>query len=228
VQACDALANCSVQSAAASATTLAPGQSLNLATGWNLMGNSTDAPINVATALADANQFVTVWKWLTAQSVWAFYAPDLAAQGGTVLADYAAAKGYQVLSTIAGGEGFWVNAKQSASVALPAGGSFSLGAGHLQPNWNLVATADNITPQAFNLSLTNPLAPSSTVGSVPTNLTTLWAWDNPLSKWYFYAPNLEGQGGTALFDYTASKGYLDFTTTGKLLGSGIGFWVNKP
>ncbi|MDD5029938.1 MAG: hypothetical protein PHH58_10630 [Rhodoferax sp.] len=53
-------------------------------------------------------------------------------------------------------------------------------------------------------------------------------WDNPANKWYFYAPNLQGQGGTALFDYTASKGYLDFTTTGKLLGAGMGFWVNRP
>jgi hypothetical protein len=91
-----------------------------------------------------------------------------------------------------------------------------------------VATAANATPAAFNLSLTDPLAPPPSTGSVPINLTTLWAWDNPLSKWCFYAPNLEGQGGTALFDYTAGKGYLDFTATGKLLGSGMGFWVNKP
>jgi len=29
-------------------------------------------------------------------------------------------------------------------------------------------------------------------------------------------------------NYTASKGYLDFTATGKTLGAGMGFWVNKP
>jgi chitodextrinase len=228
VQACDALANCSAQSAAASATTLAPSQSLSLTTGWNLMGNSSDIPMDVATAFADVNQFVTVWKWMAGQSAWGFYAPGLAAQGGTVLADYAGSKGYQMLSTIAGGEGFWVNAKQSASVVLPAGGTSSLGSVKLVQGWNLVATAANVTPAAFNLSLADPLAPPPTMGIVPLNLTTLWDWDNPLSKWYFYAPNLEGQGGTALFDYTASKGYLDFTTTGKLLGAGLGFWVNRP
>jgi len=37
------------------------------------------------------------------------------------------------------------------------------------------------------------------------NLVTLWAWDNPLSRWYFYSPSLDGQGGTALLDYTAGK-----------------------
>jgi len=31
-----------------------------------------------------------------------------------------------------------------------------------------------------------------------------------------------------LFDYTNGKGYLDFAGTGKLLGAGVGFWVNKP
>jgi len=228
VQACDALANCSAQSALVSANTLAPSQSLSLAPGWNLVGNSTDAALNVAGTFSDANQFVTVWKWLAAQSAWGFYAPNLAAQGGTVLADYAAAKGYQVLTSIQAGEGFWVNAKLASSVTLPAGGNFSLGAAQLQPNWNLVATAENITPKAFNLLLTNPLAAPSTVGGVPLNLTTLWAWDNGASKWYFYSPSLDGQGGTALLDYTAGKGYLDFTATGKLLGAGVGFWVNKP
>jgi hypothetical protein len=98
----------------------------------------------------------------------------------------------------------------------------------LTQGWNLVATAANVTPAAFNLSLTDPLAPPPNVATVPVNLSTLWAWDNPQSKWYFYAPNLEGQGGTALFDYTASKGYLDFTTTGKSMGARTGFWVNKP
>jgi len=29
-------------------------------------------------------------------------------------------------------------------------------------------------------------------------------------------------------DYAAGKGYLDFAATGKLLGAGMGFWVNRP
>ena len=47
-------------------------------------------------------------------------------------------------------------------------------------------------------------------------------------KWYFYSPQLDAKGGTVLTDYIASKGYLDFTATNKLLDAGTGFWVNKP
>ncbi len=31
-----------------------------------------------------------------------------------------------------------------------------------------------------------------------------------------------------LADYVSSKGFQDFTKQNKKLGSGIGFWVNKP
>ena len=33
------------------------------------------------------------------------------------------------------------------------------------------------------------------------NLTTLWAWDNPQTKWYFYLPQLDAKGGTVLIVY---------------------------
>jgi hypothetical protein len=49
-----------------------------------------------------------------------------------------------------------------------------------------------------------------------------------MSKWYFYAPSLQSLGGTALVDYISANGYLDFTLGNKTLGSGVGFWVNKP
>ena len=84
---------------------------------------------------------------------------------------------------------------------------------NLPAGWNLAATGNDVTPTAFNQSL----------GATP--LTTLWAWDNPSSKWYFYAPSLETQGGTALSGYIAGKGYLDFGS--KTLGNGTGFWVNR-
>ena len=76
---------------------------------------------------------------------------------------------------------------------------------------------------AFYLSLS---ATPSAAGTVPQNLTTLWAWDNSASQWYFYAPQLDASGGLA--NYISSKGYLDFTKNSKTLGKGQGFWVNKP
>ena len=76
-----------------------------------------------------------------------------------------------------------------------------------------------LSPSVFNANLK---------ASLPgTGVTTLWAWDNPSSRWYFYAPSLDAQGGSALTDYITSKGYLDFTQGNKTLGKGTGFWVNR-
>ena len=200
---------------------------LYLLPGWNLLGNASDQPVTVNAVFADKTLVNTVWKWDAATPGWQFYTPNLSA---AELQTYADGKNYGVLTSINPGEGFWINASAKVKTTLPAftGAAFYLQTKQLLPGWNLVATAAIATPAAFNLSLTDPLAPPPTTGTVPINLTTLWAWDNPLSKWYFYAPNLEGQGGTALLDYTAGKGYLDFTATGKTLGVGMGFWVNKP
>ncbi len=206
-------------------TQVATGLTLTLPIGWNLLGNGQNQSLPVATLLGDTTKVTTVWKWIPTTSKWAFYAPSM---NTTELATYASGKGYDILTTINGGEGFWVNAKTNATVAVLAGTPFNLSAAQLVRGWNLVATADDVTPSAFNLSLTDPQAPPSAAGVVPINLTTLWAWDNLQSQWYFYAPNLEAQGGTALKDYIVNKGYLDFAATHKLLGPGLGFWVNKP
>jgi uncharacterized membrane protein len=196
-------------------TTLAPSGTLSFVQGWNLAGNGSDSPINVATAFADTSQFVTIWKWVATQGVWAFHAPSLAAQGGTVLVDYVAAKGYQLLSTIAGGEGFWVNAKQSISVDVVSGNAVGIASlnSTLTKGWNLVSVGESATPKQF-------------CDAQSTGVTTLWAWDATASAWYFYAPSLDASGG--LGNYVTGKGYLNFTTMNKTLGQGIGFWVNKP
>ena len=202
--------------------------SLDISKGWNLLGNGMNQPLAVGTLFGAALNVTSVWKWDVASSGWQFYAPSMDA---AALQSYASGKGYGVLSTINPGEGFWVNALQGFNTTLPSGSAlvgsdFQPGSGHaLAPGWNLVAIGNLLTPNAFNSGLS---AVTPTAGVVPNNLTSLWAWDNPASKWYFYAASLEGQGGTALLDYTASKGYLDFTATGKTLGAGMGFWVNKP
>jgi uncharacterized repeat protein (TIGR02543 family) len=202
----------------------------NLVAGWNLLGNSINAPLDVTTAFADASKVTTVWKWVPVTSKWAFYAPSLAS--AQTLTSYATGKGYDVLDTIKGGEGFWVNAKSAFAVQLPTGAAIT--ASDYQPRldatqnklisgWNLIATGDNLTPSLFNQGLSNP--PPST-GVIPLNITTLWAWDSGLSNWYFYSPSLEVNGGLA--NYISTKNYLDFTVKGKTLDSTTGFWVNKP
>jgi hypothetical protein len=169
--------------------------------------------MDVASTFADTNRFVTVWKWIAAQAAWAFHAPSLAAQG--TLTDYVASKGYQLLTKINGGEGFWVNAKQAGSVNLPSGNSIStttLGA-TLIKGWNLVSVGDAPSPKQF-------------CDAQSSGVTTLWAWDSTNSAWYFYAPTLDASGG--LGAYITGKGYLDFTTASKTLRQGVGFWINRP
>jgi len=210
----------------------------SLVPGWNLLGNGTTGTVNVATVFGDANQVNTVWKWLPgATPGWAFYTP-LQADGG---AAYAASMGYGFLTTLQGGEGFWVNAKTGFSAALGSGslygtalyqdGTGSAGANPLPPGWSLVAVGDNPSPRAFANGILSPFAPPPTPG-VPaaTTLTTLWAWHpgdaiQP-AGWLFYAPSLDNNGGLA--GHISGAGYLDFEALGKTLDPSTGFWVNHP
>ncbi|MFA7278533.1 MAG: IPT/TIG domain-containing protein [Sterolibacterium sp.] len=205
------------------------GITLDLVKGWNLVGNSFTAPITVTDSFKDATRVTTVWKWVTtgttagvAYPAWAFYAPAQS-DGGQA---FAAKNGYEFLTIISGGEGFWVNAKSAFTVQLPgvtavASTSFK----NMSSGWHLIATGEQPTPGEFNAALS--VSPP-TAGTVPQNLTSLWAWDSARSTWYFHAPSLEAQGGSALTDYIDGKAYLDFVTTGKFLEKGTGFWVNKP
>ncbi|TSA13333.1 MAG: hypothetical protein D4R74_10000, partial [Betaproteobacteria bacterium] len=191
-------------------TTLAGG-SLGIVAGWNLVGNGSGGSLAVATVFGDAAKFTTVWKWIAAGAKWAFYAPSLV---GQALVDYATSRGYDVLTTINAGEGFWVNATSPFTAPLPAGTAItSTSFQTMASGWNLIAIGDNKTPSQFN-------ALASTV----TPFTTMWAWDAAQLNWYFYAPSLDGAG--TLSTYISSKGYLNFGT--KVLDPATGFWVNKP
>jgi hypothetical protein len=190
--------------------------SLVLPQGWSLLANSLNQALSVASLYGDANAVTSVWKWDAGTKGWQFYTPQMDA---ATLQTYAANKGYSVLSSINPGDGYWVNAKAQTTPGTQSGGAFALTSVNLATGWNLVGTGNDITPSALNTNLK-----SSSPG---TGVTTLWAWDNLSSKWYFYAPSLEAQGGTALSDYINSKGYLDFTTANKTLGNGTGFWVNR-
>ena len=180
--------------------------------GWNLLGNSQSQGFRVSALYSDASWVTSVWKWDAAQKRWQFFAPNLDA---AALQSYVNEKSYSVLSEIKPGDGYWVQSAAPASVMLQSGTAFNLTSANLLTGWNLVSTDATQTPAAFNMSL-------------GLGLTSLWAWDATSQTWYFYAPSLEAMGGTSLVDFANSNGYLDFTATGKTLGSGVGFWVNKP
>ncbi|HLA36217.1 MAG TPA: hypothetical protein VJ001_15245 [Rhodocyclaceae bacterium] len=197
------------------------GVALNLVGSWNLVGNSNDAVLDVAAIFGDKTKVVSVWKWMQSTGRWAFYSPSLTAAD---LASYAANKNYDVLSSVNGGEGFWVNAAIPFGASLPAGSAIASTSfrTRLGTGWNLISTGDNKTPLAFNNGLSDtPPSPSQVAAPV---LTSLWAWNSDKSGWYFYAPSLDNEA--TLSSYIASKSYLNFSA--KTLAPGMGFWVNKP
>ncbi|MFZ4623456.1 MAG: hypothetical protein ACOYNF_04385 [Rhodoferax sp.] len=218
---------------------------LTFATGWNLVGNSVEQSIAVATLFNDATKVNAIWKWVSAGTMpgisyptWAFYTPAQF-DGGQA---YAASKGYEALTTIGASEGFWVQTSQAFSITPAAGtavqsASFKPatvnpvavgGSRALPPGWSLIATGDSPTPAQFNAALT--AAASSSPGHVPNNLNTLWAWDASRQNWYFWSPSLYKSGG--LTGYLASHNYLDFvtlpTTPTGTLAPASGFWVHLP
>ncbi|TSA19230.1 MAG: hypothetical protein D4R74_00015 [Betaproteobacteria bacterium] len=195
----------------------APSATVGIVAGWNLVGNGMGTPLTVASAFGDTSKVNTVWKWVPSTSKWAFYTPSLT-DGG---AAYAAGKGYDFLTTIAPGEGFWVNGKAAISVPLTGAATVSGSFGLMPSGWSLIAIGDSKTPSQFNTALS--ITPPSP-GVIPINLTTLWAWDATLLNWYFYAPSLEANNGLAA--YITSKSYLNFGTN--TLGPTTGFWVNRP
>jgi hypothetical protein len=189
---------------------------MSLKAGWNLVGNSSQ--IDIPFTLTNSN-IISIWKWVSDQSRWAFSSPALS---GQAMADYVSSKGYDTFSSLKSGEGVWINVKADMmlySVSLP-----QLSSSYFQDlptGWHLISTGDNISPAALNVSLSK-LPPG--VGSISNNLISLWAWDASSSRWLFYAPSLDSNG--SLSAYASSKSYLEFGT--KTLGNNMGFWVNMP
>ena len=231
--------NAAGTSSGASATVTVPTY-LNFVRGWNLAGNSVEAPITVVSTFGDSSKVNSVWKWIPSSAKWAFYTPTQT-DGG---AAYAASKGYNTFTTVNAGEGFWVSAAAAFAVPLPSGvavqssnfkpattSPLAGGGTHALPSgWSLVATGDNLTPAQFDAAIVTALATPPAAGKVYTNLTTLWAWNAATQNWYFWAPSLVNNG--SLSSYISSKNYLDSATmpstpTGTLSPT-TGFWVNMP
>lgn len=218
-------------------TTIPSTFTIDFVSGWNLVGNGVEASIEVADTFNDPTEVATVWKWLVAgssegsphPSKWAFYNPNMDDSGQA----YAASKGFELLTTINAGEGFWVNANTEFSVPLPSGQAVqsksfetTVGSHALPSGWSLIAIGDYKDPAGFNyqLSVTPP-----TAGTIPLNVTTVWAWNAVLSKWYFWSPVMVNQG--TLTNYIESKGFLDFatmpTSQAGVITPSMGVWVNK-
>lgn len=187
---------------------------LNLVPGWNLLGNSSSAAIDVTQAFGDSTQFISVWKWNPGTHRWGFYAPSMSS---SALTDYARGRGYEVIGSVVPKEGFWVNATSAVALDALVSSATTLAENDLQQGWNLVGSADNKTPAQLNQALANSL---NVAGK---EIVSAWAWDVEAAKWKLYATSLDAQGGTALADYIGSKGYLRFDAP---ISATEGFWLN--
>jgi hypothetical protein len=86
-------------------------ETLSIVPNWNLLGYSEGSSLTVADTFGNSSNVITVWKWNPSTAKWAFYSPALS-DGGNA---YASSKGYEFLTSINSGDGFWVNAKISFS-----------------------------------------------------------------------------------------------------------------
>ena len=204
---------------------------LALVKGWNLTGNGSDTPFNVDDFFGDSTKVESIWKWLRSGSTagikyptWAFRAPALADKGAAL----AASRGYELLTAVQPGEGFWVNVLTPFAVTLPGAplpaatltplgtarpGQLALGGG-----WSLATNGEDLSPAQFY----------NAIGGKASGLVSLWAWDAALGKWLLYAPSLEALGPAGQADYAAKRGLLDFAGSGRRLPPGGGFWIRRP
>ena len=113
------------------------------------------------------------------------------------------AKGFNVLSSLSPGEGFWLNSLSSETVSISGtagSGSLSVTAG-----WNLLGLKGDQTKTITVLISGNE---SSTV--------SVWKWEN--NTWSVYLAG-ENDGGAA---YAQTKGFNELSS----IGPGEGFWFN--
>ena len=195
-------------------TSAIQGYTLQIAQGWNLLGNATNRSLIVASTdvFGDANLVTSVWKWDALNSAWAFYTPMM---NSTELQTYAAQKNYKILTAINAGEGYWINAKTPISRTFEFDTNWTPA---LISGWNLISVFADESPETF-------ISRSDYGTNIPNiGLNSLWAFDGNSTKWFFFAPSLNVSG--ELESYIASNSYLSFARNMKLLGNGMGFWVN--
>ncbi|MGH8677086.1 MAG: hypothetical protein ACREUQ_01890, partial [Burkholderiales bacterium] len=194
--------------------------SQSLVVNWNLVGNNSPSAFDPIAVFGNqttpvtgiSNQIISVWKWDAVNTKWNFFSPSLDPAG---LASFAAGKGYGVMSSIASGDGYWVNAVAPLTLSLPAGTGQTSLSQPLVMSWNLVAntSAAALDPVAVFGNVTTPLS------GITSQITTVWKWDATNTKWMFFSPSLSA---SALATFAAGKGYGVLTS----ILPGEGYWVN--
>ena len=176
--------------------------------GWNLLGNSIDKAISVSTTFGDTSKVTSVWKWDNAGNRWMFYSPSLTTAD---LQTFTASNGYGVLTTIEGGEGYWVNAKTATDYGTQTG----LGAitPKLAVGWNLIASGGTADSKDVSVEMYSHIVKKT------VDVVSVWTWKG--TGWGFYAPSLYMDGSLGSYQAANNMGAI----SGSVSGSGKGFWV---
>jgi len=187
-------------------TAQAVAQTHSVTKGWNLIANDTTGNVDSSTL---PSSLITVWTWNNDKNVWNFYAPSKPA---TDLASYALAKGYDVLSAIKSGEGFWVNSSNTAATSLTLTATLSPPSQDnlMQVGWSLKGNSTGVSIDPAVMFGDPTIAPL---------VITVWTWNNDKNVWNFYAPSMSTAD---LASYALAKGYDVLSA----IKPGEGYWVN--
>ena len=238
--ACSGTGGCTVtMNAALSVTaTFNSGSTQSFPSGFTLAGNGATTALNVLATFGTADAPVSgvsgnvdaIWAWDAATLKWMFHTPQFTAAQS---AAYAAAHGYEALTSIPPGRGYWVNALAPFSITVPAGAPFNYGNitfGALPAGFNLLAIGGTMTASQFNVTVGLPPSP----GQIPNNFNALWAWDTARETWYFYTPSYEQPGAPFTnCQYDTAHHFLDFgfevgSVAGACAAANNAAWVASP
>jgi len=166
---------------------------LNISASWNLLSSLIE--LNVA-QLLDNPIYKSIWKWTG--NNWAVYLPDKEDKGNS----YAEQKGYNTLSQISPGEGFWIHSNQAGKLTLTGG--YGPGKIQVKAGWNLLGLKK---PGSYPVG--------DLIADNASKIESLWKWEG--NTWAVYLPNEKDYG----------QSYADQKKFGfvKTIAAGEGFWV---
>jgi len=169
------------------------GVNLEISKGWNLKALPVKVYDNInMEQIFNKEGINTIWKWQ--KNHWLIWSPDKNITG--LINSYK----IPVLSVIASGEGFWVNASEKMNIKVNGTEEYGLDLVNISSGWNLLGTGKLLTTDDLEIL---------------ENIKTVWKWSG--TGWQIWSPK------TSILNLIKSYN-LDIANEIK---SGEGFWINK-
>lgn len=168
---------------------------LTISKGWNLL--SSLVSINPQSQLTEPS-FYSIWKWKNIKGTWSVRLPNLEDKGQV----YASSKGFEFLSYIEPGEGFWVQSDNDGTFFVQ--GYESITPLSVTSGWNLVGLKTN---QSIGIE--------ALIGDKGSKILSVWKWVK--NTWHVYLPQQSDKGAS----YAQAKGFGVISA----ISPGEGFWI---